>query len=112
MLDINSRAFYTPCGCHSLNLVLCDMTNSCPSAITFFGVIQRIYSLFSSSTKRWKILQDHVSNLTLKPLSQTRWESHLESVKAIKYQAPQIKEALYKLAETSDDPKTKSEQIL
>ena len=78
LLDINSRAFYTPYGCHNLNLVLCDMDNSCTKAITFFGVIQRIYSLFSSSTKRWKILQDHV-NLTLKPLSQTRWKSHLES---------------------------------
>ena len=53
-LDINPRASYTPCGCHSLNLVLCDMTNSCPRATSFFGVLQRIYTLFSSSTKRWK----------------------------------------------------------
>ena len=30
ILDINHRSFYTPCGCHSLNLILCDMTNSCP----------------------------------------------------------------------------------
>ncbi|XP_050875200.1 uncharacterized protein LOC127078818 [Lathyrus oleraceus] len=28
-LDINPRVFYTPCGCHSLNLALCDMVNSC-----------------------------------------------------------------------------------
>ncbi|XP_038971164.1 uncharacterized protein LOC120104314 [Phoenix dactylifera] len=56
LLDINLRAFYTPCGCHNLNLVLCDIANSCPKAISFFGVIQRIYTLFSSSTKRWKIL--------------------------------------------------------
>ena len=52
LLDINPRAFYTPCGCHNLNLVLCDMANSCPKAISFFGVVQRIYSLFSSSTKQ------------------------------------------------------------
>ena len=51
LLDINPRSFYTPCGCHSLNLVLCDMTSSCTKAISFFRVVQRIYSLFSSSTK-------------------------------------------------------------
>ncbi|WJX27380.1 hypothetical protein P8452_16203 [Trifolium repens] len=35
-LDINPRAFYTPCGCHSLNLALCDMANSCRKAKDFF----------------------------------------------------------------------------
>ena len=65
-LDINPRAFYTPCGCHSLNLVLCDMANSCPRATSFFGMLQRIYTLFSSSIKRWKILQNHIHSLTLK----------------------------------------------
>ncbi|KAL0006371.1 hypothetical protein SO802_013932 [Lithocarpus litseifolius] len=109
LLDINPRAVYTPCGCHSLNLVLCDMANSCRKVISFFGVIQRIYTLFSSSTKRWKILQDNVSGLTLKSLSQTRWESRIESVKAIKFQAPQIRDALLQLAQTSEDPKIKSE---
>ena len=33
LLDINSRSFYTSCGCHNLNLVLCDMANSCTKAI-------------------------------------------------------------------------------
>ena len=85
------------------------MANSCPKAISFFGVIQRIYTLFSSSTKRWKILQDNVSGLTLKSLSQTHWESRIESVKVIKFQAPQIRDALLQLAQTSEDPKIKSE---
>jgi hypothetical protein len=29
MLEINRRALYMPCACHSLNLTLCDMGNSC-----------------------------------------------------------------------------------
>lgn len=57
LLDINPRTFYTSCGFHILNLLICDMVNSCVKAISFFGVIQRIYSLFSSSTKRWKVLE-------------------------------------------------------
>ncbi|KAF5797875.1 putative transcription factor and/or regulators TTF-type(Zn) family [Helianthus annuus] len=108
LLDINPRAFYTPCGCHSLNLVLCDMANSCTKAREFFGIIQRTYTIFASSTKRWKILQDCLPKLTLKPLSQTRWESRVESVKAIRYQAPQIKKALMKLY-SDDDAKVLSE---
>ncbi|KAL6126153.1 hypothetical protein ACLB2K_074204 [Fragaria x ananassa] len=109
LLEINLRAFYTPCGCHSLNLALCDMANCCPKAMSFFGVIQHIYTLFSSSTKRWKIFKDHVEGLTVKPLSQTRWESHVESVRPIKEQTSQMRDALVDLANTSEDPKTKSE---
>ena len=52
LLEINSRAFYTPCDCHSLNLALVDMVECCSKAKSFFGVVQRIYTLFSSSTKR------------------------------------------------------------
>ena len=85
------------------------MANSCPKAISFFGVVQRIYTLFSSSTKQWKILQDNVTGLSLKPLSQTRWKSRIESVKAIKFQVLEIRDALLQLAKTSEDPKTKSE---
>jgi hypothetical protein len=29
MLQINPRALYMPCACHSLNLTLCDMGKSC-----------------------------------------------------------------------------------
>jgi len=42
-------------------------------------------------------------------LSQTRWESHVESVKAVRFKAPQIRDVLFELVEINDDPKIKSE---
>jgi hypothetical protein len=89
--------------------VLYDIVNSCPKTISFFGIVQRIYTLFSSSTKQWKILLYNMSSLTLKLLSQTRWKSQIESLKAIKFQTPQIRDALLQSTKTSEDPKTKSE---
>ena len=39
LLEINPRAFFMPCGCHSLNLTLCDMANCCVKMKSFFGVV-------------------------------------------------------------------------
>ncbi|XP_058784260.1 uncharacterized protein LOC131659034 [Vicia villosa] len=108
-LDLNPRAFYTPCVCHSLNLTLCDMANSCGKAKYFFGVVQRIYTIFANSTKRWKILKDNVKWLTPKSLSSTRWESHVDSVKAIKTQMSDFREALLEVSEKDLDSKIRSE---
>ena len=36
VLEINPRAFYTLCGCYSLNLALCYMVNYCSKAMSFF----------------------------------------------------------------------------
>ena len=40
---------------------------------------------------------------------QTCWESRIESVKAIKFKALEIRDTLLQLAKMSEDPKTKSE---
>jgi hypothetical protein len=53
------------------------MANSCRKAKDFFGIVQRIYTIFANSTKRWQILKDNVKGLTPKSLSSTRWESHI-----------------------------------
>ena len=108
------RAFYTPCDSYSLNLAICDMAMSCFQVKSFFGIVQRIYKLFSSSTKRWEILKNHVKyrdrkGLTLKSWLDTRWESHVSSVKAIRFQALQIKNAFIHLMENSDDATTVSD---
>ncbi|WOG95350.1 hypothetical protein DCAR_0414665 [Daucus carota subsp. sativus] len=99
LLEINSRAFYTPCGCHSLNLALCDMANTCAKDRDFFGVIQRIYKIFAYNVK----------GLTLKSLSSTRWESRVDNVKAIRFQMLDIREALLQIADVDNDSKIKSE---
>jgi hypothetical protein len=110
LLDVNPRAMYMQCTCHSLNLTLCDMTNSSHKAISFFGIVQRIYVLFSGSTKRWKVLLDHIEILTVKALCNTRWESQIKSVRAIRYQAPQLRSALSQLREARDsEPSTRSD---
>ena len=46
--ELNPKALYMSCACHSLNLTLSDMVHSCVKVVSFFGVVQRIYSLFSS----------------------------------------------------------------
>ena len=55
------------------------------------------------------MLVDNVSNLTVKSLCNTRWESRVKSVKAIRFQAPQIRLALLELCKSCDDDKMKSE---
>ncbi|GKF99334.1 zinc finger MYM-type protein 1, partial [Tanacetum coccineum] len=51
----------------------------------------------------WHILKDHVKGLTLKSLSTTRWESRVESGKAIRLQMSEIREALFQVAKEDND---------
>lgn len=67
LVDLNPRAFYTSCGCHSVNLVICDITSTSTKARDFFGIVQRMYTIFCKSIKRWLILQENVKIVTLKP---------------------------------------------
>ena len=55
------------------------------------------------------MLKDKIQGLTSKSLAQTCWESRVESVKIIKYQALKIRDALFALTDTNDDHKSKSE---
>lgn len=84
-------------------------TKTCGKAKDFFGIIQRIYTTFSNSTKKWQILKDNITGLTLKSVSATRWESRIDSVKAIRFQCADICEALLEVSNTDNDPAKSSE---
>lgn len=106
----NQRSFFAPCAAHKLNLLLCDVSQTCIRAITFFGMIERVYTLFSASTKRWVILKKHCS-IVLKKWTATRWESRYKCVKAIRDQLPEVLNALEEISDSkcSNDPKSVSE---
>lgn len=85
------------------------MAKSCGRAKDFFGIIQRIYMTFAKSTKKWQILKDNLTGLTLKSVSATRWESRIDSVKAIRFQCANIREALLQVSDSDNDPVASSE---
>ncbi|XP_047137537.1 uncharacterized protein LOC124814033 [Hydra vulgaris] len=93
---MNPKAIYVPCANHSLNLVIVDGALSSISAISFFGVLTRLYTLFSSSPPRWEILKSCVE-ISVKPQSDTRWESKINYVKPLRYYLKEILEALDRL---------------
>nr|TKW20468.1 hypothetical protein SEVIR_4G090300v2 [Setaria viridis] len=58
----------------------------------------------------WNVLLKHVPSLTVKSLSNTRWESRIKSVTTIRYQATELRYALSELHHTSDiEPKDRSD---
>jgi hypothetical protein len=102
ILNLNPLAFFVPCGSHSWNLILGDAASSSVQAQTFFGTLQRLYTIFSCSCHRWGIPKEHV-DISVKPLSETRWECRVESVKAVRFQLSKVCDALLSLREKSTD---------
>ncbi|CAK6966422.1 PREDICTED: zinc finger MYM-type protein 1-like [Scomber scombrus] len=60
VLDLNSKALCVPRGSHTLNLVVGDAAKSSVASVRFFGLLQRLYTLFS-----WTILKEHVKTFTM-----------------------------------------------
>lgn len=103
------RAFLNVCGCDKLNLVASDAAKTSVKSVSLFGVIQRLFVFFSSSTKRWEGISKYTQTLTLKKVCETRWESRVSSLKAVKYQYSEIRAALLEQYEESTDPVAASE---
>ncbi|XP_047132433.2 zinc finger MYM-type protein 1-like [Hydra vulgaris] len=99
ILNINPRALFVPCSAHTLNLVVNDAANCCLMATSFFDIVQRVYVYFLSSTHRLVVFTSHQPTLTVKPLSETRWESRIEAIKPLRYELGKIYDALLEIAD-------------
>jgi len=72
---------------------------------------------FSASTHRWDVLLKHIKNLTVKPLSTTRWESRLDAIRTITFQVKEIFSALLEISQdntlvNSSGVKSRAEAIV
>ncbi|XP_047103475.1 uncharacterized protein LOC124722346 [Schistocerca piceifrons] len=79
ILYLNKRAFYVPCSSQSFILVVKDSAMSSQYAVSMFLTVNSFYEFFSSSIQCWTTLKKYLSNLTLKLLSNTRWESYIDA---------------------------------
>lgn len=104
----NPRTLFVPCGAHTLNLVVADAAKSSTDVVNYFGSLQRIFTLFSASTQRWTILKHHVKT-TLKPWSDTRCESRINSVQAVRLQKAEVRDAFLEVREKATDSMIKTE---
>ncbi|XP_048506943.1 zinc finger MYM-type protein 1-like [Athalia rosae] len=78
ILKDNRRAIFVSCSCHNLDLVVSDAVHSSVTAELFFGVLQRLFTVFAASIQRWQILKEHVS-ISVKSLPETCWERKINA---------------------------------
>lgn len=108
ILNINPKALYIPCAAHTLNLVVNDAATATGEITGFFDTVQEVYIFLSSSTYRWDVLKKHIKTLTLKPLSDTRWESRINAIRPLRQNLKNIVCVLSELiADPTRDAKTK-----
>ena len=81
--NIKGKANFVPCSNHSLNLCSVHASAVNASAITFFEVMERLYTFFFSSNHRWEVLSSYLK-VIMKRLVTTTRSSHYEAIRAVK----------------------------
>jgi hypothetical protein len=106
ILDLNPRAFFVPCYSHRLNLIVNDIAKESIHAVKNFDVIQGIYKFLSGSSQRWDILKKNLGekqkHLTVKPLSETRWESRIDAIRPFRFNGGLIYDTLFEISQSKD----------
>lgn len=101
ILEKNPYAIFIPCAGHSLNLVGSSGVDCCIESANFFSYLNKVFTFFSASTKRWSVLLKH-SDRTLKKLSETRWNAHANSLKVVVSNYESIISALLEICEDNE----------
>lgn len=68
--EVNPKAVFVACSNHSLNRAGVHAASTTTPSLTFFGILEKLYSFFARSSHRWDLLTSKTG--TLKKLSDTR----------------------------------------
>ena len=82
ILEINPQAQFINCENHSLNLACVHAAEVHPTVVTFFGISDKVFVFFSSSTSRWEVMKSKVKK-TVERRCETRWSSRYNAVEVI-----------------------------
>jgi hypothetical protein len=107
----NIKPSYSSNNPRSLNLVVTDAAKTSVKSVSLFGFLQRLFVLFSGSTKRWEVISKHVEGLSLKKVCETRWESRVSSLAAVRYHYSSVRGALLNLYDETNDSVAASEAL-
>ena len=106
---------YVPCQAHRANTVLEHSCQASKPVADLFIILEELYVFFTSSTKRYDVLQDKLSlvesALQLKNLSKTRWTARADSLNAVWRAFDVIVKALEDIEDSSVKipPKTRAQ---
>ncbi|XP_030072332.1 zinc finger MYM-type protein 1 [Microcaecilia unicolor] len=112
------RAIYVHSNSHRLNLVLCTASKACPSANTFFEILNYLHDFMTDTHRHSRFLdvqkQLHPDRqcLELEQLTDTKWSSKSGSVKKVLMLFDVILEVLVEFANSAGQIKLESQSIL
>jgi len=108
ILEVNPKAVFVNCENHSLNLACVHASSVHSAVVTFFGLLDKLFSFFSSSTSRWGVLKSFISR-TVKRQCQTRWSSRYDAVEVMYEELGKVIASLDQLLEGDYPADTKSD---